>query len=67
MESRHTSGQIACPRCGTVMEEIENDFDELRLQHLCLCPSCYLVVWNDEEGVKSRQGTPLPPHRIVEA
>lgn len=50
------------------MEEIENHFEELQVDQLCLCPSCYLVVWSDAEGLKSRQGTPVgPTHRIVEA
>jgi hypothetical protein len=45
-----------CPHCGTEMEPIDNGagFDHLRL-----CPDCYLVAWNDQDGLQLRQGVPV--------
>lgn len=49
------------------MEEIENAFEELRLTQLLLCPSCYLVVWRDDNGMHFGQGSPVGyRHPIVE-
>jgi hypothetical protein len=38
------------------MEPIDNGagFNELRL-----CPECYLVAWNDGDGLQLRQGVPV--------
>ena len=33
--------------------------DGLPLQHLQLCPGCYLVTWSDREGPHFRQGVPM--------
>jgi hypothetical protein len=49
----------ACPKCGVAMEPIEMAVEGLPLQELQLCPSCYLVMWSDEEGIHARQGVPM--------
>ena len=52
-------GDTQCPKCGAKMEPIESGVEGPVLQHLQLCPSCYLVVWNDPEGIHVRQGIPM--------
>jgi hypothetical protein len=46
------------------MEQIETDAEEQPFEDLQLCPSCYLVTWNDQQGPRSQQGIPMPknPH-----
>ena len=51
----------ACPKCGVEMELIDVPTDELPMQQLELCPSCYLVTWKDEQGFQCRQGVPMKP------
>ncbi len=48
-----------CPKCGAEMEAIETADERLSLQQLHLCPNCYLVAWNDEDGLQFRQGVPV--------
>jgi uncharacterized protein with PIN domain len=48
-----------CPKCGAVMEPIESGMDGLSLEHLQLCPGCYLVMWRDQNGFQIRQGVPV--------
>lgn len=48
-----------CPRCRVEMEPIEIRVEALPLQHLQLCPGCYLVMWHDEHGFQVRQGVPI--------
>ena len=48
-----------CPKCGVAMEPIEIEVEGLPLQELQLCPSCYLVIWSDEDGLHARQGVPM--------
>lgn len=48
-----------CPKCGAQMEPIDSDVEGLRLQHLQLCPGCYLVMWSDQDGMHVRQGVPM--------
>jgi uncharacterized protein with PIN domain len=48
-----------CPKCGAAMEPIESSVEGLPLQHLQLCPGCYLVVWRDLDGFQIRQGVPM--------
>jgi uncharacterized protein with PIN domain len=48
-----------CPKCGAAMEPIEGGESGLPLEHLQLCPSCYLVVWRDQDGFQVRQGVPM--------
>jgi hypothetical protein len=31
----------------------------LAIEHLRLCPNCYLVTWTDAQGMHMRQGVPL--------
>jgi hypothetical protein len=47
---------LKCPHCGAEMEPIDNGdgFHKLRL-----CPDCYLVAWNDGNGLQLRQGVPV--------
>jgi hypothetical protein len=48
-----------CPKCGVAMEPIEIGVEGLPLQHVQLCPRCYLVTWSDQYGLHSRQGVPM--------
>src|ERR1700690_674411 len=48
-----------CPNCGHAMEPIDAGADGPPLQHLQLCPACYLVTWVDQEGLHLRQGVPV--------
>jgi hypothetical protein len=41
------------------MEPIESHVEGLPLQHLQLCPGCYLVMWSDQDGIHVRQGVPM--------
>jgi hypothetical protein len=52
-------GALECPKCGAEMEPIEIEVEELPIQQLQLCPGCYLVTWNDKDGVHVRQGVPM--------
>ena len=52
-------GHEDCPKCGTLMETVEVEVEELPIRQLRLCPECYLVTWNDENGFHSRQGVPM--------
>jgi len=49
-----------CPKCGTQMEPIEIAVEGLPIEHLRLCPDCYLVEWNDASGGHFEQGIPVP-------
>ena len=53
------SANDGCPKCGAEMEPIEVAVEELPIQQLHLCPSCYLVIWSDREGPHFRQGVPM--------
>jgi hypothetical protein len=48
-----------CPKCGAEMEAIDTEPDGPALEHLHLCPGCYLVLWFDEAGLQLRQGVPM--------
>ena len=48
-----------CPKCGAEMDPIESGGVGLPVQRLELCPSCYLVVWTDQDGFHTRQGVPM--------
>ncbi len=48
-----------CPKCGAALEPIENSVEGLLVQHLQLCPKCYLVIWRDQDGFQIRQGVPV--------
>jgi len=52
-------GEHACPKCGVEMEPINPGADGPPLQHLQLCPVCYLVTWSDDDGLHVRQGVPM--------
>jgi len=52
-------GDQVCPKCGAEMEPIEMGAEGLAVQHLQLCPSCYLVTWSDQDGLHVRQGVPM--------
>jgi uncharacterized protein with PIN domain len=52
-------GNDHCPKCGAEMEPIEVALEELPIQELHLCPSCYLVTWSDGDGPHFRQGVPM--------
>ena len=52
-------GNDQCPKCGAGMEPIEVAVEELPIQELHLCPSCYLVTWSDRDGLHFRQGVPM--------
>ena len=52
-------GDKGCPKCGASMEPIEIGVEGLPLEHLQLCPRCYLVTWSDQSGFHSRQGVPM--------
>jgi hypothetical protein len=60
-------GDHGCPKCGVAMEPIDIGVEGLPLEQLQLCPACYLVTWNDENGLHARQGVPVKkgvsPHR----
>ena len=51
---------LRCPRCAAEMEQIETDAENQPFEDLQLCPSCYLVTWNDQQGPHSQQGIPMP-------
>ncbi len=51
---------IICPECGVEMEPIETTVEQLPLRDLRLCPKCYLVVWNSDDGLRFEQGIPVP-------
>jgi hypothetical protein len=42
------------------MEQIETDAENQPFEDLQLCPSCYLVTWNDQKGPHRQQGIPMP-------
>ena len=48
-----------CPKCGAEMEPIEAGAVGLPIQQMELCPGCYLVMWNDRDGLQLRQGVPM--------
>ena len=48
-----------CPKCGAEMEPIDNGPDGPTLEHLELCPNCYLVMWDEEGAIQVRQGVPM--------
>ena len=48
-----------CPKCGVAMELIEAGVDGPPVEQLQLCPSCYLVMWDDANGMHVRQGVPM--------
>lgn len=48
-----------CPKCGAEMEPIDTEPGGPSLDHLQLCPDCYLVLWIDEAGLQVRQGVPM--------
>jgi hypothetical protein len=51
-----------CPKCGAEMEPIERGAAGEEVQHLQLCPDCYLVLWSDPDGqLHFRQGVPMKP------
>jgi len=52
-------GEHRCPKCGQEMEPIEAGAVGLPVQQLELCPGCYLVKWNDRDGMHLRQGVPM--------
>jgi hypothetical protein len=41
------------------MEPIDIAVEGLALDRLRLCPRCYLVAWNDDHGMQTRQGVPM--------
>ena len=49
----------ACPKCGVEMEPIDSDVEGLTVEHLRLCPVCYLVTWSDQNGMHVQQGVPV--------
>jgi uncharacterized protein with PIN domain len=49
----------SCPKCGTEMEPIDNGAEGPAVEHVQLCPQCYLVTWTDEHGLHLRQGVPM--------
>jgi len=53
------TGLDGCPKCGTEMEPIEVAVEGLPLEHLQLCPGCYLVMWSGPDGLQCRQGVPM--------
>jgi len=55
----HDITTTRCPHCGTKMEPIDNGAEGPAFDELRLCPECYLVVWNDEDGLQLRQGVPV--------
>jgi uncharacterized protein with PIN domain len=48
-----------CPKCGGAMEPIESGEAGPGVEHLQLCPNCYLVLWRDQDGYQIRQGVPV--------
>jgi predicted RNA-binding Zn-ribbon protein involved in translation (DUF1610 family) len=52
-------GDLVCPKCGVEMEPIETGPDGPPMEHLQLCPGCYLVIWRDQDGVHTQQGVPM--------
>jgi hypothetical protein len=52
-------GDRGCPKCGVEMEPIEIGAEGPLVQQLQLCPGCYLVMWNDHDGIHVRQGVPM--------
>lgn len=48
-----------CPKCGGPMEPIESGEAGPGVEHLQLCPKCYLVLWRDQDGFQIRQGVPV--------
>ncbi len=52
-------GDRGCPKCGVEMEQIESGAEGPPLQQLQLCPVCYLVTWEDNDGFQVRQGVPM--------
>jgi uncharacterized protein with PIN domain len=54
-----TPADERCPKCGSEMEPIDSSVEGLPVQHLQLCPRCYLVMWRDRDGLHVRQGVPM--------
>jgi hypothetical protein len=48
-----------CPKCGAEMEPIDSGPEGPAVEHLQLCPGCYLVMWTDDGGLQVRQGVPV--------
>jgi hypothetical protein len=46
------------------MEPIEIAVEGLPIEHLRLCPDCYLVEWNDANGGHIDQGIPVPKGQL---
>ncbi len=42
------------------MEPIDVAVEGLHIEELRLCPNCYLVAWNDQSGMRTEQGIPMP-------
>jgi len=61
LPSNSDPSDLKCPKCGTDMEPIDSTPDGPLLQQLQLCPNCYLVMWNDKDGMHVRQGVPMKP------
>jgi len=55
----HAIEDSQCPKCGVAMEPIEVGVEGLPVEHLQLCPLCYLVMWSDQDGFHVRQGVPM--------
>jgi hypothetical protein len=55
----HGLSEAMCPKCGAEMEPIDPAAEGPPLDHLQLCPDCYLVMWDDEDGIQVRQGVPM--------
>ena len=41
------------------MEPIETGTKGSQMRQMYLCPSCYLVMWSDNDGLHIRQGIPM--------
>lgn len=48
-----------CPKCGTETEEIAVGTGGPPIEHVQLCPNCYLVTWSDNNGLHFQQGVPI--------
>ena len=48
-----------CPKCGAETEAIAVGPEGPPVEHLRLCPKCYVVTWTDKNGLHVEQGLPL--------
>jgi len=54
-----SSNSASCPKYGAETEPIETGAERSQMREMYLCPSCYLLMWSDNQGLHIRQGIPM--------